>query len=69
MSLRRQLSSFHFNSEIMAARKMIIDLENLQEFFNGYSEVCVFIIACIFISMYIYLYIYFLPLELIWAVN
>jgi hypothetical protein len=39
MSLRRHLSTFHFNSEIMAARKMIIDLENLQEFFDTYSEV------------------------------
>jgi predicted DNA-binding protein (UPF0278 family) len=39
MSLRRHLSTFHFNSEIMAARKMIIDLENLQVFFDTYSDV------------------------------
>ena len=40
MSLRRHSSatSFRFNSEIMAARKMILDLETFQTFFDSYSD-------------------------------
>ena len=40
MSLRRHSSanSFRFNSEIMAARKMILDLETFQTFFETYSD-------------------------------
>ena len=39
MSLRRQsASAFRFNSEIMAARKMIGDLETFQTFFDTYAE-------------------------------
>jgi hypothetical protein len=39
MSLRRHsASAFRFNSEIMAARKMILDQEAFQTFFDSYVE-------------------------------
>ena len=39
MSLRRHSSSaFRFNSEIMATRKIILDLETFQTFFDSYAE-------------------------------
>ena len=40
MSLRRQstASSFRFNSEIMASRKMILDLETFQTFFETHAD-------------------------------
>jgi hypothetical protein len=40
MSLRRHTTpnTFHFNSEIMAARKMILDLETFQNFFDSYAD-------------------------------
>lgn len=39
MSLRRHsASAFRFNSEIMAARKMILDQEAFQTFFDSYTE-------------------------------
>ena len=39
MSLRRHSSSaFRFNSEIMASRKIILDLETFQTFFDSYAE-------------------------------
>ena len=39
MSLRRHSSSaFRFNSEIMATRKIILDLETFQTFFDSYAD-------------------------------
>ena len=39
MSLRRHSSSaFRFNSEIMASRKIILDLETFQTFFDSYAD-------------------------------
>jgi Exocyst complex component Sec6 len=42
MSLRRRAcvgGTFHFNSEVLAARKIIVDMEVMQEFFEGYADV------------------------------
>jgi hypothetical protein len=40
MSLRRlnAPTAFHFNSEIMAARKIISDMETIQDFFESHAE-------------------------------